>query len=66
MDPKLPHNIRNNPMFHNFNWARIVTSRMETLNCDILSRVWKNDTEMVDYSMNHKFERASLTMVTKQ
>ena len=38
-------------------WARIVTSRTETLNCDILSL--ENDTKMVDHSMNRKFYGAS-------
>ena len=30
---------------------------METLNCDISS--WEHDREMVDHSLNHKFEGAS-------
>ena len=34
-------------------WARFVTSRTETLNCDISSL--KDDTEMVYHSMNRKF-----------
>ena len=38
-------------------WARIVTTRTETLNCDISSL--ENDTEMVDHSMNRKFYGAS-------
>ena len=33
--------------------ARIVTSRTETLNCDISSL--ENDAEIVDHFMNRKF-----------
>ena len=35
-----------------------MTSRTETLNCDISSL--ENDTEMVDQSMNHQFGGAIL------
>ena len=42
-------------------WARIVTSRTETLNWDISS--FKNDTEMVDQSMKALVNFKALLMV---
>ena len=39
-------------------------TRMETLNCDILSL--KNDTEMVDQSMNCKFKALLMAIYNKK
>ena len=47
-----------NQYFTPFIWSMSCdVTIMETLNCDISS--WKHDREMVDHSLNHKFEGTS-------